>query len=143
MKLSTYLQIFLIIAGFMFIFGLMAQESKENYPDANINDSAWVGKFDYSGEINDSIQPVKTALENIGDEEKGWFVKILSGIAAIPSAVIGMASLILGSFVHGGAIITGSLTILAIPATIIAIILIMILVWGIIKLVEIYQRWQI
>jgi len=143
MKLSTYLQIFLVIAAFMFIFGLMAEESKANYPEADINDSAWAGKFDYSTEINNSVKPVQTALENIGDEEKGWFVKILSGIAAIPAAVIGIASLILGSFVHGGAIITGSLAILAIPAAIIAIIIIMIVVWGIIKLVEIYQRWQI
>ena len=143
MKISTFISLFLVIAGFMFIFALMSDEAKTYYPDANINDSEWAGKYDYSEQINEKMNDSVTAFKNIGDENKGWFVKIVSGIAAIPSAVIGIASLVLGSFGYGAGIITGTLTTLTVPATLIFIIIIMITVWGIMKLIELYQRWQI
>ena len=53
------------------------------------------------------------------------------------------AKLILGSFAYGAGLITGSLTTFLISTTLIAIIIIMIIVWGIMKLIEVYQRWQL
>jgi len=143
MKISTSIQIFLVIAAFMFIFGLMSQESKDYYPDANINDTEWYGQYDYSSQINNSITPLKNSFEVIGDSEKGWWSKITSGIVAIPQAVIAFAGLTIGSFYYGGAMVTGTLTTLKVPIILIVIIIIMIVVWGIFKLVETYQRWAI
>lgn len=143
MKLSTFIMMFLIIAGFMFVFGLMSSEAKTYYPNATINDSAWVGKYDFSEEINSSTAPLIESLEDIQNEETGWFSSVLSGIVAVPKAVIGLAKLFLGSFSHGSSIITGTLFTLGISATLVAIIIIMIIVWGIMKLIAIYQRWNI
>ena len=143
MKISTFILMFLAIAAMLFIVGLASQETKLYYPEAGINDSEWYGKYDYSEQINTSIAPIKTSLENIGDENKGWFVKILSGIAAVPAAVISLAALVLGSFSFGGGIITGTLKTLGVPGILSIIIILMIVVWGIFKLIEVYQRWQL
>jgi len=143
MKISTFITLFLVIAGVIFIMGLTTQEAKTYYPEAEINDSDWAGKYDYSSNIDSKMNESITAFKDIGDENKGWFVKIVSGISAMPSAVIGIASLILGSFGYGGELITGVLTTLTIPPTIIVIITLMLIVWGVMKLIELYQRWQI
>lgn len=143
MKISTFIQLFLVIACFMIIFGLMSQEAKTYYPDAGINDSDWYGKYDYSGSINDSFSDTSVALKNLGDENKGWFVKILSGIAAIPLAIISLVKVIFSSLFYGAFIVTDAFVILGLPAAIAIIICIMILIWAIFKLIEMVQRWQI
>jgi hypothetical protein len=143
MKLSTFISLFLVIAAFMVIFGLMSQEAKNYYPSSNINDSEWYGKYNYVSTINDSTSKIQGALADIGDENKGWFVKIVSGIAAIPTAVISLATLILSSFGIGSAIIGGSFTTLGVTPILIVIIGVIIIVWGSLKLLEVYQRWPI
>ena len=143
MKISTFISLFLVIASFMFIAGLISNEAKTYYPDSNINDSEWYGKYDYAGDINESIHPIKTAFDKIGDSELGWWSKLTSGIAAIPQAIIALPVLLFKSLYFGGLIIAGSFTSLLIPATIIVIIGTMILVWALFKLAEIYQRWAI
>jgi len=140
MKISTFVQLFLVIAAFMVIFGLMSDEAKVYYPESNINDSEWYGKYNYAEQINESTSGIQTSLKNIGDDETGWFTKILSGIAAIPKAAIGLVSLVFTSFFLGGKIITGSLTTLNIPGAIIGIILVVMIIWGIFKLIEIYHK---
>jgi len=143
MKISTFIQLVLLISAFTLIFGMMAQEGVENYPEANINTTDWYGRYDYSSQINQSVAPVKQSLETIGDENKGWFSKVTAGIAAIPKAVIALVSLTFGSITHGGAIITGGFNTLNIPFALVVVILVMILVWAIFKLVELYNRWQV
>ena len=135
--------IILVISGFFFIFGLMSQEAKTYYPDANINDSEWYGRYDYVSSINTSIAPLQTSFETIQDENKGWFTKLTSGIAAIPAAVIAIPNLLFGSFVTGGTIIAGTFTTFNIPIYIILLISVMIIVWGVFKLIEMYNRWQV
>ena len=124
----------------MVVMTLISQEAQTYYPEANIDDSEWVGQYNYAEEINESTYDIQVALNNIGDENKGWFVNILSGIAAIPKAVIGLVSLVLKSFYLGGVIITGTLTTLNVSSTIIWIIIAAILIWGIFKLVDYYYK---
>jgi hypothetical protein len=143
MKISTFIMMFLVIAAFMFVAGLISQEAKTYYPESNIDDSAWAGKYDYSSQINDSITPLQESFKVIGDSEKGWWSKLTSGIAAIPQAVIAFAGLTIGSFAFGSGIVTGTLTTLGVPSILIVIVIIMIIVWGIFKLIEVYQRWQV
>lgn len=143
MKISTFIIAILVISGFFFIFGLISQESKQYYPEANINDSEWYGKYDYVSNINRSISPLQESFNKIQDENVGWFSKLTSGISAIPSAVIAIPTLLFGSFIVGGEIVTGTATTLKIPFYLIILVSVMILVWGIFKLVEMYNRWKI
>lgn len=143
MKLSQFLIFVVAVAGMFFIFGLMSQEASVNYSDSNINDSEWLGKYDYSSEINESITPLQTAISNIGDDSKGWFSQVTSGIIAIPTAVIALPVLFFQTVTNGGRIVTGTFTTLKIPAQLIVIVLIMIFIWVIFKLVEIYNKWQV
>jgi hypothetical protein len=143
MKLSQFLIFVVAVAGMFFIFGLMSQEASVNYPDSNINDSEWLGKYDYSEQINESISPLQTAISDIGDDSKGWFSQVTSGIIAIPTAVIALPKLFFQTVANGGRIVAGTFTTLKIPTQLVAIVLIMIFIWVIFKLVEIYNKWQI
>jgi hypothetical protein len=143
MKLSQFLIFVVAVAGMFFIFGLMSQEASVNYPDSNINDSEWLGKYDYSEQINESISPLQTAISDIGDDSKGWFSQVTSGIIAIPTAVIALPTLFFQTVANGGRIVAGTFTTLKIPTQLVAIVLIMIFIWVIFKLVEIYNKWQI
>jgi hypothetical protein len=143
MKLSQFLIFVVAVAGMFFIFGLMSQEASVNYPDSNINDSEWLGKYDYSEQINESISPLQTAISNIGDDSKGWFSQVTSGIIAIPTAVIALPKLFFQTVANGGRIVAGTFTTLKTPTQLVAIVLIMIFIWVIFKLVEIYNKWQI
>jgi hypothetical protein len=135
--------VILVISGFFFIFGLMSEETKIYYPEANLNDSAWAGKYDYVDSINESIAPLQNSFNKIQDENVGWFSKLTSGIAAIPAAVIAIPTLLFGSFITGGAVITGTFTTLKIHIYFIVLVCVMIVVWGIFKLIEMYNRWQV
>jgi len=148
MKISTFVQLFLIIAIFMIVFGMISKEAQTYYPEANIDDSEWYGKYNYAEEINDSTYDIQVALHNIGEKDKGWFGTILSGVAAIPKTVIGLVSLVFKSFWLGGKIITGTLTTLLVGGTgedntttmIIWIIIAAIMIWGIFKLLDYYHK---
>jgi len=140
MKISTFIMIILVISGFFFIFGSMSKEAKLYYPDANINDSQWYGKYDYVSRVNTSIAPLQTSFETIQDENKGWFTKLTSGIAAIPAAVIAIPTLLFGSFVMGGSLITGLFTTMNVDIYLIILACVMVVVWGIFKLIGMYNR---
>lgn len=128
----------------MFTFGLMTQEAKVKYPSANLNDSAWTnGQYDFVSDVNESISPIQTAFTEITDEDKGWFSVVTSGIAAIPWAVVNLPILLFKSFAWGGSILTTMLTTLAVPAYMISAVLVILIVWGVFKLIELFHRWQI
>ena len=142
MKISAYISIILVIGIVFFIFAMMGQEAAVNYPAAGINSSAVV-QYDYSTQINSTIAPVQGALQNIESSDTGWFSKITSGLAAIPYAVILIPRLLFDSILYGGAITTGILGSFGVPTYILFVVLIMIVVWAVFKLLEIYQRWQV
>jgi len=143
MKISTYVTIILVIGAVLFIFGMMSQEATQNYPDSNLNNSEWVDKYNYASDINKTITPMSTALNNIQDENVGWFTRLTSGIVAMPLAVITIPAVLFKSFEFGGEILTGLFNGLNIPPAILLIVIILVLWWGISKLVELYQRWQL
>lgn len=142
MKISTFITLILIISAVFFVMGSMTSEINEYSPEVQINDSAWAGRYDYTEDINASIAPIKNSFDTIQDENKGWFSKLTSGIAAIPAAVIAIPKLIFGSLIMGGSLIVGTFTTVGIPFALILTITVMILVWAIFKLIEIYNRWQ-
>ena len=52
MKISTYFTFLVIVSAVLFIFGMMAQEASDNYPDSNISTSEWRDRYDYVNDIN-------------------------------------------------------------------------------------------
>lgn len=143
MKISGFISLLLVISAFVIILGLMSEESSNYYPEANINDSEWSGKYNYVSSVNTSIAPLQASFETISDENKGWFSKLTAGISAIPSAVIAVPVLLFKAIGHAGSLLSGTFTTLRIPVELIVIFTITILVWAIFKLMELYNRWQV
>jgi hypothetical protein len=143
MKISTMIGIFVIIGMLLATFALMTQEAKTYHPSANISDSDWAGKYDYVDDVNRTVAPLKATFEQIEDENTGWFTKITAGIVAIPRAVIAFVSVALSSIIMGGALVTGTLSTFGLPAYFIFGICVVMFIWLMAKLIEIYQRWQV
>jgi hypothetical protein len=142
MRFSTLITMLLVTGVILFVAGMMIEEADMVY-NTDINTSKWEGKYDYATQVNSSINPLIDSFEKIQDEDIGWFTKLTAGISAVPKAVVLIPSLIFQSLRMGGNLITGVLTSLSIPLYIITVAIIMLLVWGVFKLVEFFQRWNI
>jgi len=143
MKISTFISILLVVGGIFFLFASMVAETNTQYPDADINSSIWSNKYNYADRINTSIAPIQQAFVDIEDDNLGWFTKLVSGIAAIPRAIITLPILIFSGFAIGGEMITGFATAIKLPAYILQVILVMLIAWGLFKLVDTFARWNV
>jgi len=142
MKISTFLLILVSVGVVFFLFTSMISEANSYY-EIEINSSEWSSQYDYANQINNRIEPLKSSLATIEEPETGWFTKILAGIAAIPKAVTLLPLMLFDSFAIGSSMFTGFFTTLGIPGYILTVILISISVWGIFKLIEVFQRWSL
>ena len=143
MKISTVLSLILVIGAFIFSFAYMINDSKDYYPDSNVNISSWEEEYDYYEDINSSINQVKEPLEKLQDEDKGWILRTVEGVSAMPRAFVELVLIVLNSFRYAGRIILNTFSSIGIPAYLIAVILVMIIIWGVIKLIEAIQRWPL
>jgi len=142
MRLSTFIMGLLMIGGIFFIMAFMVNEGSQKY-DISINNSSWAGQYDYSEGINEDTQNIKNSLEDLANEDKGFLEKVGAGFTGIVTAITLLPTMLAGTLFSGENLITGLLTSLNIPTTLILIIISMFVFWAIIKLLEVYQRWQI
>lgn len=138
MKLSTFVLFLVIVAGVFYIFAQMVNESNSLY-DVNIDSSAWNNSYDYTNSLNDSVYQIQHNFEII-ESDAAWYTKIAAGVVGIPFAVIKMPFAMLGALTSGGKIISLFMTTLGIYAQLIIFTIIALIIWGIFKLVEIFQR---
>lgn len=141
MKLSVFLATLLLVGAVFFVFATMIDESN-SILGTDINTSSWKNQYDYATNINATVAPIEAKLKVI-DQDESWFSKLTAGITAIPYAVITFVIGIFAGFSIGGAMATGFLTTLGVPAYIITVVIIMIVTWGIAKLIELLHRWYV
>lgn len=142
MKISVFVVVLLMIGVILFVVVEMVKEAEQIY-DIEINKTEWEGKYDYAAELNDSFQPIKKSIDSIADEEKGWLEKVGAGFTGIIAAVIFLPSLVGHMGLLGGQLITGLGGSLGIPGYLLLVFIMMIFIWGIFKLLEFLQRWEI
>lgn len=140
----TTLIIFILILGGVFL-GITVISDDLNTNSAvsgteQINTSYWVGKYNYTNNINTSIGPVIEKFSVLEDEDKGFFSKLSEGIVAIPYAIIKFAGLVITSIGIMGTVTTTGLQQLKIPPAIIYVILAIITVFGIAKLLQFFNK---
>ena len=142
MKISVFVVVLLMVGVVLFVMVQMVKEAEELY-DIEINKTGWEGKYDFASDINDSIQPIKESIDDIADEEKGWLEKVGAGFTGIIAAVTFLPTLVWNTGKLGGELITGLGGSLGIPGYLILVFIIMLTAWGIFKLIEFLQRWEI
>lgn len=143
MKISAFVFALLIISGIFFMFAEMVREQNENFPDNPVNSTEWEEKYDFIDDVNDTFNPIEQALKTIQDEDAGWFSKLTAGITAIPFAILIVPQAVFGSMVFGGNIIVGFFGVWGIAPKIVTLGLVLLLVWGIFKLVEFFNKTEI
>ena len=141
MKLSVYLSSLLVVGVIFFVFATMIDESNSAL-GTDINNSAWKNQYDYVTSINSTLSPIEAKLKTI-DQDDSWFSRLTAGITAIPYAVITFVVGIFTGFSVGGAIATGFLTMFGFPAYIITVVIMIIISWGVAKLIELLYRWYV
>ena len=142
MKISVFVVVLLMVGVVLFVMVQMVKEAEELY-DIEINKTDWEGKYDFASNINESIQPIKESISDIADEEKGWLEKVGAGFTGIIAGVTFLPILVWDMGKLGAGLVTGLGSSLGIPGYIILVFIIMITVWGIFKLIEFLQRWEI
>ena len=142
MKISTFI-FALLFVGMVITVMLLTVRDTESFYGVEVNTSLIEGKYDYASSLNDSIYPIQESIDKISDQDQGWLSKVGAGFTGIISAVILLPSLVWKTFFLGGSMITGGLGSLLIPASIIAILLLALTIWGVIKLIEFFQRWPL
>jgi len=142
MKISAFIFMILIISGVFFTFAEMIKEQNDNFPN-RINSTEWEDKYDYIDDINETFYPIETKLKTIQDEEAGWFSKLTAGITAIPYAILIMPQAVFGSLLFGGQIVVGFFNVWGLPQKIVTLVLVLILIWGIFKLIEFFNKTEV
>ena len=133
----------LLFIGVVFsLFAMMTSEAEQKY-DMDIDTSMWEGKYDYAQSINETVDPIVTSVNTIGDEEAGWFEKVGAGFTGIIAAVKLLPTMLGKTFLIGGRLITGLSSSLGVPSWLSLTILISLTIWGIFKLIGFLQRWEI
>ncbi len=136
MKISNAVIFLVIIAGIFFIFALMIEESNTQYPEANLNSSAWKNQFDYIDRINESVDPLRIDLLEISKEDTGWFKKITTGITAIPKVITIVPATAFNTLVFASLMIGDFFAALKIPQKILTAVILMIFIFLLYKLIE-------
>lgn len=142
MKISTLITILLMVGVFIFVVVSMLIETEDNY-DVEINKSAWQDQYDFANDVNESIYPIKESIDGITDEESGWLERVGSGFTGIVAAVTFLPTMVWDLGRMGGNLVSGIGTVLHLPSYMIFVFVLMLLVWGVIKLIEFFQRWNV
>lgn len=142
MKISTFVSMMLIVGVILFVVFQMINESEANY-GIDINQSEWEDKYDFASDVNNEVQPIKDSIDNIQNQESGWLERVGSGFTGIIAAVTFLPSMLWSILTLSTGLVTGLGVALAIPAYLISVGIIMLIVWGVFKLIEFYQRWVV
>ena len=142
MKISSFIFMLLIVGVVFFIFAQMVNEANTSYPGSDLNSSSWNNSYDFAISMNNTISPLKKDIDTI-QSDASWFSKVIAGISAIPMVVINFILAISKSLGFGTTLITNLLSVFSLPAYIILVATIMMIVWVVIKLVEMLQRWYL
>lgn len=146
MRLSTALSMILIISGIFYLFSLMYTEGNQNYPNAGLNNTAWINSssgnsnFDYVNKMNSTIGKLYNKLAIMGSDDAAWYDKIAAGLSAIPYACILLPQAVIKGLETGGKISTGLIFMLALPGYVALLVIVYFMIWGVSKLLEFFQR---
>lgn len=142
MKISTFVSMMLIVGVIMFFVFQMINEAEQNY-DLDINKSEWEDRYDFATDVDNEIQPIKDSIDTIQNQEAGWLERTVSGFTGIIAAITFVPSMLWSIMTLSTGLVTGLGIALAIPAYLITVMIVMLVVWGVMKLIELYQRWVI
>lgn len=142
MKISTAFMFLIIVSGIILVYSEMTREANEQFGTYGtyINSSEWETKYDYVDRLNSTLAPLQEKFEVISDPEKGFFSKLVSGIYAIPYAVILVPSAVFQGVSMAGSMTLGFLTALGLPTKILLVATLLIFAWSVFKLLEYFQR---
>jgi len=158
MKISTAITFLIIVSAVFAIYGLMVHEANNTYTGkiegfTPINTGNWsssnngwngqdsnTGQFDFLASINGTLGPLQEKFTQIKDPDLGFFTKLVAGISAIPYAIVLVPDVLFNALFLSGALITAFLTALSVPSWFIVAGCVLLLIWGIFKLLEYYQR---
>lgn len=141
MKITTFLFVILFIGGIVLVAVSNVAQDTSSYYGVDVNTSLFADKYNYMNEINSSVDPLINSLDDISSQDKGWLEIGVSGFTGIIKAITLIPSILWQSFKLAGAMVTGGLVPIGVPAGIIGVIMVALIIWGVFKLLEGIHRW--
>ena len=104
-----------LVIGFSFaLVGSVIYDFETQYPEVDVN-TTWENTYDYTSEINKTVDDIKVKFDIIGSEETGWFSKIAAGITAIPKAIIAVPTVLFQTAKYALIILSDISSIIGLP----------------------------
>lgn len=139
MKISTLVQMLLIVSVVFFVVLSMVHEGEQNY-NTDINDTDWTGQYDYVQDVNDSIAPIQKSITTIEQGQAGFLDIVTEGFTGIVAAITLFPRMLFSTASIGSSLILGLGSTLGIPSYIMLALIVSLLAWGVFKLVGILQK---
>lgn len=100
------------------IVGSIVTDMKTEYPEIDINDSLLEG-YDYSEQIASNGTLLQTMIDMMDDDDKGYILKAVIGVAAIPVAFFGAITMLFSTMGIGISMLTNIAAEIGIPSFVI------------------------
>lgn len=126
----------------MFVVFQVLNEAEDNY-NIEVNKSQWEDRYDFASDVNTQVQPIKNSLDTISNQDEGWLNKVGAGFTGIIAAITFLPGMLWSIMTLSTGLSTGLGVALAIPAYLITVIIVRLIVWGVFKLIEFFQRWNV
>ena len=139
--MGSLLNLVLVVLAVGFAFVLVGSiiNDFETYYSVDVNTS-WSSEYDYSKKINESVYGVQKDIEELEEEDKGWFI---SGIVAITHAAIAFSAMIITTLGYGIKVLSGVINELGfIPVEIIPFAIIAFIVGVIFTIVSFWRKYK-
>lgn len=147
MGLSGVVAMLLLVTVVFLVAGMLNEDFKRNYYDTNIsdinvNDTLLEEQFVNITEVNETFEPIVTAIKDI-ETSQGFFDKLGDASIALPLAVIKLPGIMLDVLllVHGAVIDAGNF--IGIPVVLIYIATVGVTIFFIFKIVEFWRRYPV
>ena len=100
-------------------------------------------QYDYVEGINNSVAPIQESLLTIESGDAGFLDIITEGFTGIVAAVTFFPRMLIETSVFGASLIVGLGETFRLPSYITYALLVALVTWGMFKLVEAFQRWNL
>jgi len=134
MKISGYVMIILMVGLGFAMVGSIVSDMQVQYPNTTVGTN--FTEYDYQEQIASNHTLLQSLIEDMADEETGWILKVLIGVAAVPVAILTAMVVLIKSLGIGIIILTSIGSDIGIPSFVIAFAvtaLTVLVVWGILS----------
>ena len=144
MKIIGFISLILLVTLVLFSWGVLVDDFEKNYVETGISEttsmnSSFRGTYNRTEEINQTFSPLRESFEEIQTAD-GWFEKSLAA-GSLPLVIISLPLMIFQTVGYAISDMTSLLNDMGIPPQIVIIGVVLLTLFGLFKLIEMFNKY--